>query len=455
MEENSAAAGETPVPTPTGIADQVLIAFGDAYSIDAYDQKPLPCDLYTAEGVIRARAGQEISRDRLTNSWVQVERELLLSKVTVPVKTILTPSMHDSWEEEDAATIEKRVDAVPFEPFPEVKAGLKKNLHQFKEIFRRHVAGRRILLASKQNRAYSESIVRFLDDLTDKPLHAADYIEIVQHARAPENYTSFAHAAAVAFYALSIAKKLRMLKQDFIDRPSVGRWIPIKTRRHPKAVGTLPFSPQLAKYFDGQKATLQVKYREAEREPLLESAHDLMHDYAAIDFGRPWPSMRCDWGDGSRMVLGMAALNSDIGKLCLPNEVLNTPGALDPTERAMARIHPLLGLFLLKEVEFNIPRALAYVLGHHGLGENGYPRLKYPIFFESRVIGIADMYDAMRSPRFYGRVLSQEEAFAELEARYHEGWFDLPLWVAARHTFEEYNHAFVTKRLRQSQALKE
>lgn len=453
MEENEAVPGENPPLSATGITDEVLIAFGDAYSIDEYDQKPLPCDLYTAEGVIRARAGQEVGRDRLANSWVQVRKELLLSKISAPIKAQFTASMHDHWQEEDAATIEKRVDAVTFEPFPAVKAGLKKNIQQFKEIFRRHVVGRQIILASRQNRAFTENIVRFLDDLTDSPLQAADYIEMIHQARAPENYTSFAHAASVAFYSLSIAKKLRMLKEDFIERPSVGRWIPLKTRRHPKVVGTLPFSPQLAKYFDGHKAIVQVKYREAEREPLVESLHDLMHDYAAIDFSRPWPSMRCDWGAGSRMVLGMAALNCDIGKLCLPNEVLNSPGGLDPTERAMARIHPLLSLYLLKEVDFNSPRALAYVLGHHGLGENGYPRLKYPIFFESRVIGIADMYDAMRSPRFYGQVLSQEKALDELQSHFNEGWFDLPLWVAARHTFEEYNHASVGKRIRQSQIL--
>jgi HD-GYP domain-containing protein (c-di-GMP phosphodiesterase class II) len=64
------------------------------------------------------------------------------------------------------------------------------------------------------------------------------------------------------------------------------------------------------------------------------------------------------------------------------------------------------------------------------------------------------MYDAMRSPRFYGRVLSQEEALAELETRYKLGWFDGPLWVAAKHTFEEYNHSLVGHRAKQGVVVK-
>jgi HD-GYP domain-containing protein (c-di-GMP phosphodiesterase class II) len=89
-------------------------------------------------------------------------------------------------------------------------------------------------------------------------------------------------------------------------------------------------------------------------------------------------------------------------------------------------------------------------LGHHRLLPEGYPPLRNNIFFESRVIGLADMYDAMRSPKFYKGPLSHEAAITELEKNYQAGAFDTPLWVAARHTFQEFNHDLVGTRNRQS-----
>ena len=52
----------------------------------------------------------------------------------------------------------------------------------------------------------------------------------------------------------------------------------------------------------------------------------------------------------------------------------------------------------------------------------------------------------MVSPKFYGKRHSHEQALEFIEQLYREGCFDLPLYLAAVHTFKEFNHGYVKKR---------
>jgi len=472
--------GESPGDAPrTGeITDRILVLFTEVYAASEFDRQPLPCDIYTQEGVVRAMKGQRVPVERLANSWTWVDKTFARLRGQAPVnapvaapeepppaiaprvathpsQSARTPAAHgetqgEEWREESADQLERRSDQVAFEPFAEVRAGFKRNLHQCKELFQKGFLGRKIILTSKNNKAISESLVSYLDELLTQPFHAADYIELVNAVRQPENYTTYAHPSGVTFYAMAIMRKLMMLKEDFLEKRNIGRWLPIKTRKNPRTAGALPFSMQLSRYFDSQKAGILLKYKEREREDLLEGMNDLMHEYAALDMARDWPSMRVDYSRPNRLLVGMAALNCDIAKLILPNEVINKPDSLDPVEMQMMQTHPLLGIFLLKEVGFDSPRVLAYILGHHRLLPAGYPPLRNNIFFESRIIGIADMYDAMRSPKFYKGALTHEAAIVELEKIHQAGAFDAPLWIAARHTFREFNHDLVATRNRLS-----
>lgn len=457
---------------PEGTADlteRVLVLFSEVHPLAEFDHKPLPCDVFTQDKVVRAKKGQSVSKDRLANSYVWVEKAWMVrtgqsgpAASPAPAQPAPeAPAIHlnpkalqtyqsEEYVEDSATEIEKKIDAVPFEPFPVVKQGLKKNIGQFKEVFRKNFVQGNIAISSKANKAISENVVSFIDALLDHPFQAADYIEMVNAARTPSNHNTFSHSSGTVFYALAIAKKLKMLKDDFRDKKSLGRWIPVRTARNQRAGGAIPFSMQLAKAFDAQKAGILVKYQEKERLLLLEMMHDIMHQYAALDMEKDWPSMRVDYSPANRFLIGMAALNSDIGKLVIPNEVLNKPGDLDITEAGFIQSHPLLGIFLMKEVANDNPRLLAYILGHHRLLPTGYPPLKSNIFFESRIIGVADMYDGMRSPKFHKRGLTQIEALDALTKMYQGGAFDAPLWVAAQHVFTEFNHDYVMKRNRQS-----
>lgn len=467
-------------PGAYDLTDRVLVLFPEVYPIDQYDRKALPCDIYTQDRVIRAKKGQAVAKDRLANSWVWVEKTWLRrdgqsgpaetspakesgggqsaetplggspALIRQPSKGPLAPQQREDYQEESAEAIEKRADEVPFEPFPVVKAGFKKNVGQFKEVFKKNYLGSSVVVSSKANKAISENVVTFLDGLLEHPFQAADYIELVNNTRNPSNHNTFAHSSGTVFYALAIAKKLKMLKDDFRDKKNVGRWLPVKTARNQRSGGAVPFSFQLAKAFDAQKAGIQVKYQEKERVILFEQMHDLMHQYAALDMAKDWPSMRVDYNTPNRVLIGMAALNADIGKLMIPNEVLHKSGDLDLTEVGFVQSHPLLGIFLMKEVANDNPRLLAYVLGHHRLLPTGYPPLKSNIFFESRIIGMADMYDGMRSNGFHKQAMGHEEALGALAKMYEAGAFDTPLWVAGQHVFSEFNHAYIARRNRQS-----
>ena len=102
--------------------------------------------------------------------------------------------------------------------------------------------------------------------------------------------------------------------------------------------------------------------------------------------------------------IGVAALLHDVGKMSIPEEILNKPGPLTAQERAVMETHPLKGAQYIgyqKEVpKLTMIAALEHHLKHDG---SGYPRIHHnwrPNII-SQMICIADVYDAMRSNRPY------------------------------------------------------
>lgn len=117
--------------------------------------------------------------------------------------------------------------------------------------------------------------------------------------------------------------------------------------------------------------------------------------------------------------LSNAALYHDIGKIIIPPEVLNKPFSLSSEERELVQRHPETGYQILKSIE-EYSHLARYVLSHHEHWDgNGYPRRQkgseIPIF--SRIICIADAYEAMTNERPYKKILSQAEAVKELREK--------------------------------------
>ena len=107
--------------------------------------------------------------------------------------------------------------------------------------------------------------------------------------------------------------------------------------------------------------------------------------------------------------LRFAALMHDIGKLVVPNQLLNKPGRLTPEEFAQVRIHEKVSVQMLSHIDFLRPIAAASHSDHTRFDPDD---LDHPI--EPYIVMIADAYDAMTSTRAYRKALPQEVAFQEL-----------------------------------------
>ena len=117
--------------------------------------------------------------------------------------------------------------------------------------------------------------------------------------------------------------------------------------------------------------------------------------------------------------LRYAALMHDIGKLIVPNQLLNKPGRLTASEFERVKRHEFVSVELLRRIDF-----LAPVAGDTTT-EAATAAVSGDGLVEPAIIHVADAFDAMTSTRSYRRALSQETAFGELRdgsgTQFHEG----------------------------------
>ncbi|HEY2559985.1 MAG TPA: HD domain-containing phosphohydrolase [Caldimonas sp.] len=115
----------------------------------------------------------------------------------------------------------------------------------------------------------------------------------------------------------------------------------------------------------------------------------------------------------SLATLGLAAQLHDVGKIGIPDVVLLKPGRLEPDELEVMKTHPQRGYEILSAIaDAEIAAVAEPVLHHHEhFAGGGYPgRLKgEAIPFLSRIIAIADSYDAMATDRPYHRAKTHGE----------------------------------------------
>lgn len=115
--------------------------------------------------------------------------------------------------------------------------------------------------------------------------------------------------------------------------------------------------------------------------------------------------------------LKITGLLHDIGKIALPEYILNKPGRLTKEECKKMKTHSEIGYRILSSVN-NLAKTAEYALYHHERWDGkGYPKgLKgKQIPMMSRIITIADSYDAMTGLRSYKKPLTREEAIEEIK----------------------------------------
>ena len=121
-------------------------------------------------------------------------------------------------------------------------------------------------------------------------------------------------------------------------------------------------------------------------------------------------------GDDQMKGINTAAILHDIGKLHVPFEILNKPGSLEDIEFAMLKKHPQTAYDILKGIEFPWPVARIVQQHHERLDGSGYPAglVGDAILPEARIIGVADVVEAMSSHRPYRPGKGIESALEEI-----------------------------------------
>ena len=112
----------------------------------------------------------------------------------------------------------------------------------------------------------------------------------------------------------------------------------------------------------------------------------------------------------------IASLVHDIGKISLPAEILNKPTKLSETEYSLIKDHSQVGYDILKSIDFPWPIAQIVLQHHERLDGSGYPnKLKGDkILLEAKIIGVADVVEAMSSHRPYRPALGIDKALEEI-----------------------------------------
>lgn len=126
---------------------------------------------------------------------------------------------------------------------------------------------------------------------------------------------------------------------------------------------------------------------------------------------------RLGWSETEVQNIHYMALLHDIGKIGVPDTILNKPVRLSEEEFVLIRRHPVIGNEILKDIHSIKDVAVGALYHHERYDGKGYP---YGLKGEeiplcARIIGIADTYDAMTSNRIYRAKLSDQRVIEEFE----------------------------------------
>jgi HD-GYP domain-containing protein (c-di-GMP phosphodiesterase class II) len=119
----------------------------------------------------------------------------------------------------------------------------------------------------------------------------------------------------------------------------------------------------------------------------------------------------------NRAEVGYGYLLHDIGKVGIPEAVLNKPGPLTEEEWAIMRTHPVIGVNLVKPLKL-LGDATSIIRSHHERWDGkGYPEgLKgEEIYLPARIFMMADTFDAMTTDRPYRRAMPIHAALEEID----------------------------------------
>lgn len=130
-------------------------------------------------------------------------------------------------------------------------------------------------------------------------------------------------------------------------------------------------------------------------------------------------------GEEQIEALRAAALLHDIGKLAVPEQIINKPGKLTREEFEKMKVHPLVGAEILQRVAFPYPVAPIVRSHHERWDGTGYPEglAGENIPIGARILAAVDCLDALASDRQYRQALPLHEAMTKVKEK-AGSWFD-------------------------------
>lgn len=193
------------------------------------------------------------------------------------------------------------------------------------------------------------------------------------------------------------------------------------------------FQPEDLQYLSGFAAQLavamsQARLLEQNRDATRETIAALAEAMDARDANSRGHSQRVgEWSLALGVILGLprdecelllhAGTLHDVGKIGIPEKLLNKPGPLNPEETVEVQRHAMVGAQILSKVDA-LQWAASWVLHHHehydGTGyPDGLSGREIPI--QSRILLVADCFDTLTGDRPYRSALPRKEAISELQ----------------------------------------
>ena len=138
-----------------------------------------------------------------------------------------------------------------------------------------------------------------------------------------------------------------------------------------------------------------------------------------------------------------ASLVHDVGRVNLPTEIVSKPSKLVEVEFNLLKNHPRTGYEILKKVDFPWPIAEIVFQHQEKIDGSGYPRgLKGDeILIEAKILGVANVVEAMSSYKSYRPALSIDESLTEI-SKYENILFDPEVVDACLRLFKEKGFKF-------------
>lgn len=169
---------------------------------------------------------------------------------------------------------------------------------------------------------------------------------------------------------------------------------------------------QTAKLIESQKITVITLAKAIEKRDYYTGGHtDRVTAYAIKT------AEQLNWSKERITTLELAGHLHDVGKIGVPDAVLNKPGKLTAEEFEMMKAHPEIGEQIIRGIDF-LEVMVPYVLYHHERYDGkGYPKglsgEEIPI--EGRLLAVSDTFDAMTSSRPYRSGVDPEAAIHEIK----------------------------------------